>query len=98
MLDRIGSAHSPALSPSAVLLLWALSKAPIVVTTSSKESRLKEQLELFERYGAGEQLTGEEVKEIDEVGKNGKVQRTFMKHSTSVSLRFRYKAADACDA
>ena len=63
------------------MLLWALEKADVVVTTSSKEWRLKETLGLVEEFKAGKKgLSEEEVKEIDEVGKKGKIQRSFMQH------------------
>lgn len=81
VLTRIAEKHSLSGGASHVLLLWALSKAEVVVTTSSKEWRLKETLALVDEFKAGKKgLTEEEVKEIDEVGKKSKISRSFMPH------------------
>jgi len=55
-------------SPAQILLQWALQKGIYVITTSKQEARMKEYVEL-DLSDRGLQLTHEEIKEIDHVGK-----------------------------
>ncbi|KAG0148301.1 hypothetical protein CROQUDRAFT_654997 [Cronartium quercuum f. sp. fusiforme G11] len=76
ILERLAKHHQ--LTTGQVLLKWAKAHGAIVVTTSGKEERMKANLETV--LDNKEDLTDEEVKELDQAGKENGVQRVFMKH------------------
>lgn len=78
ILERIATAvssrHGSAVKPGQILLQWNAQLGNVVLTTSAKEWRMKEQLTIIP------DLTAEEMKEITEGGKAGGHQRTYMPH------------------
>ncbi|CAH7675150.1 NADP-dependent D-sorbitol-6-phosphate dehydrogenase [Phakopsora pachyrhizi] len=76
ILDELSKKYD--LSTGQILLKWARSHGSIVVTTSSKEDRLKSYLDCF-RDGQVE-LSLEDVELIDKVGAENGIKRIFMKH------------------
>ena len=67
-------AKSAGISPGQVLLKWAQQVGDIVVTTSSKESRMKEQLAI----SSVPDLSPEQIQAITEAGAKKPSQRKYM--------------------
>lgn len=65
---------------ASVLLRWALQRSGgIITTTTSKESRAKEYLDQLDTANDGELgLSEEELKQIDEAGKEHGVEKFYM--------------------
>jgi len=70
----LGERAGKTVTPGQVLLKWAAAKGDISVTTSGKESRMKEQLEAFNLPD----LTDEEIKAIEQAGLNSPIRRKYM--------------------
>ncbi|KAK7031855.1 Aldo-ket-red domain-containing protein [Favolaschia claudopus] len=64
MVERLSKEYGKSVTPAHVLFKWILQKGGIVVTTSSKEERLKEYLETFQ----APDLTAEDIRAIDQAG------------------------------
>lgn len=76
ILEKISKKRN--LTTGQVLLKWAKAHNAIVVTTSGKEERMKLNLEAVMK--SEQDLSNEEIEEINKAGKDNGVQRVFMHH------------------
>lgn len=79
ILTKIAKKHS--ISEGGVLLKWAAQRSEgIITTTTAKSERAREYVDLFETgKGAEDVLSEEELKEIDQGGKEVGVHKVYMK-------------------
>ena len=67
VIAEIKNDHGAVASPIQILLKWALQRGDIVITTSSKPSRMQEQIAITNLPP----LTEAQLKRIDEAGSRG---------------------------
>jgi diketogulonate reductase-like aldo/keto reductase len=77
VLEQISSQRN--ISTGEVLLKWAKAHGAVIITTSSKASRMKSMLHTV--LDDSSNLSPVQVQEINQAGIDNGIQRVFMKHS-----------------
>ena len=91
VVESVASAHC--VSPGAVLLRWNLHKGTVVISTSTKPSRVQEALSVFDF-----KLTVDEIHDIDTAARDQKIHKQFWKESLSEMVASTTEEARRCVA